>query len=175
MAQTLRLRRFFFEFTRPADTTAYTAQDSVSDSTTAPSIITWTERPNPTKTYNQLGLKAGASYQIKSVKLTKNNNTTTNASFDMYFFTSGVTNTNDNSEMGITYANKIYRTGKVAFTLAVAGTTESNCAEQVITDVNHVFVATGTTFYSILVATAAYTPISGNIFYGEATLLEIEQ
>jgi hypothetical protein len=175
MAQTLRLKRFFFEFTRPSDTTAYAAQDSISDSTSAPSVITWTERPDPTKTYNQAGLRVGASYQIKSVKLTKNDNDTTNASFEMYFYTSGVTNTNDNSEYGITYADKVYRIGKTAFTLAAAGTTQSTANEQVVTDINHVFVAVGSTFFSTLVATAAYTPASGEKFYGEATLLMIEE
>ena len=174
MSQNLKLKRFFFEFTRPANTTAYTAQDAVSDSATAPTIITWTERPNPVKTYNQEGLRAGGSYLIKSVKLTASTNTTTNATFDMFFYTSGVTNTNDNEAYGITYADKIYRVGKTAFTLAVADATASTCAEHTVTDINHVFVANGTTFYSVLVATAAYAPGSAETFFGEAILIKLE-
>lgn len=172
MAQNLKVRRFQFQFTRPNDTTAYAAQDSVSNSTTAPTIITWLPKSGDGLT--QAGLKNGASYQIKSAKLTKSNSGTTNASFDLYFYTSGVTATNDNAANPILYSNKESRIGKVSFTLITEGT-GSDCAEQVNTDVNHTFVATNTTIYSKLLATAAYTPIAVENFYGEIELIEINE
>ena len=174
MGQNLKVKRFFWEFTRPANTTAYTAQDSVSDSATVPTIRTFIERQNPHKTTNDIGLAPGGSYMVKSVKLTKSTNATTNASFDVYLYTSGVTANNDNAEHGISYANKIYRIGKTNLTLAVSGTTQSDCAEKTETDVNHTFVAMDTTIYARLVATAAYTPGSAEKFYCEVELISLD-
>ena len=171
MGQNLKLKRLFWEFTRPADTTAYTAQDSVSDSTTVPTIRTFVERQNPHKTTNDIGLVMGGSYMVKSIQLTKSTNTTTNASFDVYFYTSGVTANNDNAEHGISYANKIYRIGKTNMTLATSGTNQSDCAEKIEQDVNITFLALGTTIFARLVAAAAYTPASGEKFYCEVELI----
>ena len=178
MGQNLKFKRFFIEFTRPADTTAYTAQDSVNNSTTAATILTFAERPDPTKTYNQSGLAVGGSYQIKSLKLVKSTSSTTNASFDMYMYTSGITSgtiNNDNSAAGLLYENKIFSIGKTAFTLSTTTGAASDSASQVITDVNHSFVAVATTFYASLVATAAYTPGSAEKFYIEAILVRLDE
>ena len=178
MGQNLKFKRFFIEFTRPADTTAYTAQDSVNNSTTAATILTLAERPDPTKTYNQSGLTIGGSYQIKSLKLAKSTSNTTNASFDLYMYTSGITSgtiNNDNSAAGLLYQDKIYLIGKPAFTLATTTAAESDSAFQVITDVNHSFVAVASTFYTSLVATAAYTPGNAEKFYIEAILVRLDE
>lgn len=173
MAQNLKIKRLSVQFTRPSDTTAYTAQDGVSDSTTAPTILTFAA--THADDTSGMSLQNGASYQIKSAKLTKSTNSTTNATFDLYVYTSGVTATNDNTEMGLLYINKHVRVGKIAFTLATSGTTNSTCAEQVVTDVNHTFKAIKTTIYGQLVATGAYTPGSAEIFFIELELLLINE
>lgn len=173
MAQNLKVKRLSVEFTRPADTTAYTAQDAVSNSTTAPTILTFVA--NHADDTAGTTLQNGASYQIKSATLTKSTNSTTNATFDLYVYTSGVTATNDNSEMGVLYINKHVRIGKIAFTLSTAGTTNSTCAEQVITDVNHTFKAIKNTIYGQLVATGAYTPGNAEKFFIELELLLINE
>lgn len=173
MAQNLTVRRVSVEFTRPADTTAYTAQDGVSNATSAASILTFVS--NHADDTQGRSLQNGASYQIKSAKLTKSTNSTTNASFDLYVFTSGVVATNDNSENGMLYINKHVRVGKIAFTLATAGTTNSTCAEQVVTDVNHTFKAIKGNIFGQLVATGAYTPGSAEIFFIELELLLINE
>lgn len=172
MAQNLKIKRFTYEFTRPNDTTAYAAQDAVSDSTTAPSAFTLTSKLSDGTNPNE-NLVVGGTYQIKTVKLCKSSNGTTNASFDMYFYTSGVTNTNDNAAMVMTYANRQARIGKVSFTLSTAGS-GSDAAEQVVSDVNLTFRAIATAPTIVLVATAAYTPIARENFFIEAELLRID-
>src|SRR5688572_26565812 len=128
----LSIKRFAAEFTRQADTTAYAAQDvvgSVSSGTTMLPLLSVSAGDLP-----QENIIPGGSYQIKNLKLTKSTKTTTNASFDCYLFSSGVTETyHDNQEFGLFYANKHVRIGKVSFTLVTAGTNNSTCAEYVAT------------------------------------------
>lgn len=172
MGQNIKVKRFQFEFTRPANTTAYAVQDGVSDLITNATLITWRALDDDGGSADNALVKGG-SYQIKLLKLTKSTNSTTNASFDLYCYTSGVTATADNVEAGLFYGNKHVRIGKSSFTLSTAGTTQSDCAEAVNTDVNLTFKARGTTFYSQIVAAAAYAPGNAEKFYGQAELIEL--
>lgn len=171
MGQNLKIKRFVYEFVRPNDASAYAAQDAVSDSTTAPATFTMTPKLSDGSALS--GLVVGGTYQIKTAKLTASSNTTTNASFDLYLYTSGVTNTADNAAMAITYANRQARIGKASFTLSTAGS-GSDCAEQTITDVNLTFRAITNAITVILVATAAYTPIARENFFIEVELFRID-
>lgn len=192
MSQNIKERRFTFEFTRPTGGVPYTAQDGVNSSTSGTTVIAFV--PIAPTDIKQKWLVAGGSYQIKTVKLTKSTSSTTNASFDMYFYTSGVTATQDNQPMVLSYANKHVRVGKTSFTLSTADSTTSTCAEATNTDVNLTFIAippnqsiletwggntwqtaSDCTFYMQLVATAAYTPGSAEKFYGEVTLFRIDE
>lgn len=192
MAQNLKELRFTFEFTRPTGGVAYTAQDGVNSSTSGTTVIAFV--PVGAQDVKQKWLVAGGSYQIKTIKLSKSTSSTTNATFDMYLYTSGVTATQDNQPMSLAYANKHVRIGKTSFTMATADSTTSTCAEATNTDVNLTFIAippnagiletwggntwqtsTDCTFYMQLVATAAYTPGSAEKFYGEATIFRIDE
>lgn len=168
----LIIKRFAAEFTRQAGTVTYTAQDvvgSVTSGTTIQPLI-----PLSAGDLSEQGLVAGGSYQIKNLKLSKSTKTTTNATFDCYLFSSGVYETyHDNQEFALTYADKHVRIGKVAFTLATAGTNNSDCAEYVATDVNLTFKANTTNPYFVLVATAAYAPGASEKFYIEAEIIKI--
>lgn len=168
----LIIKRFAAEFTRAANTIAYTSQDvvgSVTSGTTIQPLISLSAGDLP-----EQALIPGGSYQIKNLKLAKSTKTTTNASFDCYLFSSGVYETyHDNQEFALTYGDKHTRIGKVAFTLATAGTTNSDCAEFVATDVNLTFKASTTNPYFVLVAAAAYTPGSSEKFYIEAEIIKI--
>ena len=173
MAQNLKIKRFFSEFTRQADVTPYTAQDAVgsTSSGTTMSVLL------PVHADDSLGtpIVVGGSYQIKSCKLCKSTNSTTNATFDVYLYTSGMSMTyQDNQEFGLLYANKHVRVGKVAFTLATAGTTNSTCAEQTVIDNNITFKAASTTLSYQIVATAAYTPGASEKFYFEVEVMRID-
>lgn len=171
MSQNLKVKRFKFEFTRPNDTTTYTAQDCVSDSTTAPTTFALVSQ-NPDGTTPTFTLNPGGSYQIKTVKLTASSVTTTNANFDLYFYTSGVTNTNDNAAMPLLYSNKEGRIGKTSMVLATAGT-GSDCAESTNTDVNLTFIAQATTIYMKVLVTAAYVPIARENFFIEVEIIRL--
>lgn len=173
----LIIQRFTGEFTRQADITPYAANDVVS-STSSGTIITEL-RPCSSAGLAEPDLVAEGSYQLKNLKLTKSTSSTTNATFDVYLYSSGVNETyHDNQPFALTYANKHTRVGKVSFTMATGGST-SDCAESIANDVNFTFKAnksasTGRAnlFYQI-VATAAYTPGVSEKFYLEAEILKI--
>ena len=166
MAQNLSIIRLSTEFTRPANTTAYTANSAVSDGSTVALTCL-----NPDGT-SVPALKVGASYQIKTVGITMDSSGTTNASFDVYLYSSGVTAFADNADFTLAYNLKHIRIGKTAVTLAT-GDTNSTCAEAVSTDVNQVFKAQTSTLGFHLVASAGYTPISSGKIYIKVMLIEI--
>lgn len=191
MAQNIKEKRFTLEFTRPTGGVAYTAQDGVlssSSGTTALPLL-------PVKADGTKGewLVPGGSYQIKQVKLAKSTASVTNASFDVYFYTSGVTATQDNQPMNLQYANKHVRVGKVSLTAATADSSTSTGAEAVISDVNLTFItippnssilatdagyvqtASDAALYAQIVATAAYTPGSAEKFFLEVIIIRIDE
>jgi len=168
MAQNLKFIHLASEFTRPANTTAYGTNKVVSDgATTTLNCI----RVDGQSTYP---LTVGASYQVKSVALCVNSSGTTNASFDVYLYTSGVTAIADAGSFQLSYNNKHIRIGKTTVTLATADT-NSVAAEGVNTDVNHVFKAETSTLSFFVVTTAAYTPTSASKWFLEVELLRIDE
>lgn len=168
----LIIKRFAAEFTREAGTVTYTAQDVVGSATSGTTILPLL--PLSAGDLPEQALIPGGSYQIKNLKLTKSTKTTSNASFDCYLYSSGVTETyHDNQEFGLKYENKHIRIGKVSFTLVTAGTANSDCAEYVATDVNLTFKANTPYPYFVLVATAAYAPGSSEKFYLESEIIKI--
>lgn len=171
MGQNIKLIRMTGEFTRPSNTTAYAANKIVADSTSAPTALQLFEtKPNGERL---TGLVAGGSYQVKSVELCKSSSGTTNATFDVWLYSSGITAIEDRGNFVPSYANKDTRIGKSAITMAT-GDTNSTVAEAVNTDVDHVFVATGSSMYARIVATAAYTPTSAEKFYVKVVLFRID-
>lgn len=191
MSQNLKEKRFTLEFTRPTGGVAYAAQDAVysaSSGTTAPPLL-------PVKANDTKGqwLKPDGSYMIKQLKLSKSSNTTTNASFDVYLYTSGVTATQDNQVYNLKYSEKHVRIGKSSFTLVTGNSSSSTGAELTNTDVDLVFVAVppdpnnlatnagyvqlanDCTIYAQIVATAAYTPASAEQFFLEAVIIRIDE
>lgn len=171
MAQNLKFIECMVEFSRPANTTAYAANKVVSDGATVaiPPLL-----PTGNSTYT---LKNGASYQVKSVQLVSNSSGTTNATFDLYLYSSGVTAVADQGAFNPAYADKTTRIGKTTLS-CYTGDTNTTMKEAVNTDVNHVF--RGTTYTEsnglgfLLVATAAYTPTSAEKFFLKVTLLNID-
>lgn len=171
MSQNLKVIRLQGEFTRPDDGTAYAANDAVSNSTSAPTLLEL-RSVKPDGSSNK-GLVAGGSYQVKSVKLTASSGTTTNASFDVYLFTSGITAINDNAAFTLLYADKHKRIGKSACTLVTAGT-GSDSAEIVNSAVDYTFNAIGDSVYCQVVATAAYVPTRLEKFFVQIEVIRID-
>lgn len=168
----MEVKRFAVEFTRSSDVTPYAAQDvvgSVSSGVTEFQLLPVDANDLPAE-----GLIAGGSYQLKNVKLSKSSKTTTNATFDLYLFSSGVTNAfEDNQEYALLYNQKHVRIGKTAFTLATAGTNNSTCAEATNANIDLTFKAYSSSIYAHLVATAAYTPAASEKFYIEAEVYKL--
>lgn len=155
MAQNIRNVRFTANFTRPANTTAYAAEDAVNDNTSTPHIMEFVT----TDTTGQ----HGQDVIFKTLRVTKDSNTTTNASFRLYLTKETQTIAEDNTAQTLLYANRSNRIGYIDFTFTTGGT-GSNCAEAVVTDVNIPHRLLSAKVYGYLVAKAAYTPASGEKF-----------
>lgn len=155
MAQNITNALFTASFTRPANTTAYTAEDAVNDNTSTPHIMSFSS--------SEVTMMAGQDIIIKSLKVTTDNATVTNGSFRLYLCKSSQTITADNTPQTLLYANRANRIGYIDFTLATGGS-GSDCGEAVITGETIPFKLTSGSFYGYLVAKAAYTPASGQNF-----------
>jgi hypothetical protein len=148
-------------FTRPADTTQYAANDAVTNSTSAPTIL---EFANSART-------SGGSGLILSARHVKSSTTTTNANFRLYLYRATVSSVNDNAQFPLLWANRANRIGFVDFTHTTQGT-GSDSSSSLVTFINLPFVATGTSLFGLLTVTAAYTPASGEQHYIELSVVQ---
>lgn len=148
-------------FTRPSDTNAYSALDAVSNSTTAPTILTFADSAR----------FAGGSGLILSARHIKNSTTTANATFRLFLYRSTVSAVNDNAQFALLWANRVTRIGFIDFTHTTQGT-GSDSTSALTTFVNLPFVATGTSLFGQLQATAAYQPASGEQHYIELAIAQ---
>lgn len=148
-------------FTRPANTTAYAANGAVSDSTTAATILT----------FSNSARISGGSGIILSARHVKSSATTTNATFRLYLYRATVSAVNDAAQFALLYANRTSRIGFVDFTHATAGT-GSDATESFVTFTNLGFVASATSLFGQLVATAAYVPASAEQHYLELLIAQ---
>ena len=143
-----------YSFTRPNDTTAYTAGDLVANNATAGSVVamSWIVR------------RDAQAYNLAGVRLRKSGNTATNASFRLHFYTAVPTVANgDNGALAATQtANYV---GNVSVTLIGGNDGASNVAMAspalpfVLTPVSGV-----RTIYGLIEATGAYTPAAQEVF-----------
>ena len=85
-------------FTRPADTTAYAANDAIADSTSAPTLLSFANCANT---------NGGQGYIVKTRLLT--NQKTCTARFRLSFYHTAPSPVNDNAPKPMLYANKIGR------------------------------------------------------------------
>ena len=90
--------------TRPADTTAYTAKDAVSNSTSAPAALTFTGLAR---------LAGGSGYIVKARLMTSQAACT--AAFKLHLFNATPTPINDNAAYTLLYANAASRIGTIEF------------------------------------------------------------
>lgn len=146
------------DFTRPNDTTAYTALDQVSDSTSAPTSFTAT-----------LARNSGGTGVIRRIILTYSTVPATSPNFLLRVFRSTYTNTNDNSAMVLSDADAKLVLGAVY----LGGSPTANAATSLTyqADVCIPFAAAASIFYSLQTLNA-YTPAAQDVvtvrFLGEA-------
>ena len=148
-------------YTRPADTTAYTPNDVVSNSTTAPVVLTFT---------NCAAANGGGGH-IRNIILADSANQATAPQFTLWLFDTSPAAENDNSAMAISDTEN----NNVAAILPLAGAPQigntgagaaGNALLQSSNPSTTPFVCAGGTrnLFGILQAKNAYTPVSGETF-----------
>jgi len=144
-------------FARPADTTAYAALDTVSTSTSAPVVITFSSMAR---------INAGSGYITKARIMTDQK--TNSARFRLHLFHTAPTLTNDNAAFPLLWADRANRVGKIDFSpVTTEDATNSTCAESMNDAVRLSFTCetANTALYGILETLDAFTPASGQNFY----------
>lgn len=150
-------------FTRPADTTAYAAGDLVANSTTAGSVI-------PLSFANAVRM-AGDCVRIERVRIEKSGTSLTNASFRLHLFESSPTPTvGDNgvfNNAGALASNNILNHAGTFPVTMVWSASDGAMGIGVPTTGSGATASptSGTSLFGLLEVTAAYTPVSGEVFY----------
>lgn len=149
--------------TRPANTTAYAAGDAVSNSTSAPVPLTFTNAVRET----------GGVGVVVSASIATNSNETTKPDLELWLFDAIPTATNDNAAFVVSDADILNVVGVFAFatsawrggTAGTGGTSFAQGAWLANTPAPLFRLAAGTSLYGLLVARNTYTPISGEVFH----------
>lgn len=154
------------ELTRPADTTAYTAKDVVSDSTSAPTVLTFA---------NFARVNAGSGIIVRARLMTDQKTNT--AQFRLHLFHTAPTATNDNSPYLMLYSNAANRIGMIDFpAMTSEDSTNSTAAATMRPSSDGAYgppnlwyqaAAASRAIYGVLEAVTAFTPASGQKFYIE--------
>lgn len=147
-------------FTRPADTTAYASGDLVANSTTAGSVAPMSFA---------ISRATGKGGMVRRARLRKSGTSVTNASFRIHLYTLSPTLANgDNaawSSNGVAnYVGAIDVTVDKAFTDGAAGNGVPNTGSEIN--------FTSDTYYAVVEARGAYTPVSGETFSVELEILQ---
>lgn len=147
-------------FTRPADTTVYSINDSISDSTTAPTLLQFTGCANT---------NGGQGYITKVIIMTDQKTCT--ARFRLSLYHTAPSPINDNALKPVLYANASKLIGRIdldpASTEDVAGSTGAFSLSTTL--MPYVLAAADTKIYAILTTLDSFTPASGQQFYIEIT------
>ena len=144
-------------FTRPADTTQYTAGDAVSDNATTPTAATFL--------LSGLSTQTGSGGIIRSVSLYKSDQDLTTASFQVNFFDTqpAAAGWEDNAPIAITDAEWQRSIGMVQLLTGTHGFTAvtGDIYTRSGLDLPYQYVTGDSPIYVVLTAAAAYTPASG--------------
>lgn len=150
-------------FARPADTTAYAAADAISDSTSAPTVITFA---------NAFRVATGSAYLVKARVITDN------AAFlprlRLHLFNASPTLMNDNAAYTLLYADRAKQLGYVdipALTIEGAGGTAARGLNAVVA-APLVAASGATSLFALLETLDAATPASGQNFSIELTFAQ---
>lgn len=150
-------------FNRPANTTAYAAGQQVSNSTTAPTVIT----------FSSVARANGGSGIIIGAVLVDEANQTTKGQFELWMFDTTVTPNNDGSAFAPTNAFVETAIGIIPFNSVYVGNTAGNCIYPV-QGLNIPFTCGVSVpdIYGLLVVRNAYTPVSAEKFTFRLTVVQ---
>ena len=141
--------------TRPANVTAYTALDAVSDSTSAPTVLTFA---------NIVTTAGDTGYITKALIVT--DQSTNIARFKLHLFNTAPTAINDNAAQTILYANRATYIGYISWNACGTEGTGSDCAYSLADTLRLAFTSGATTsLFGLLETLDGFTPASGQKFY----------
>jgi hypothetical protein len=150
--------------TRPGDTNAYAAKDVVANSTTAPTVVT----------FSGMARIAGSGGYITKARLLTNRSTDT-AQFRMHLYHTAPTAIADNAQMALVWANRTNRTGTLDFPALATEGTGSDSSYALLAPGNTNFplpfvcTAGDRNLYAIFETLSIFTPASGQLFLIELT------
>lgn len=155
------VRTIFAQFTRPSNTTQYAAGDVVNDSTSAPTVMTFS------KPARESGPTGGGSI-IQQAILIDSAAEATKLDCELWLFDTTITPDNDNAAFTPTDAELLTLVGIISFPASgyKVGTASGNSVCQVDNlglPVNTV-AGPANSLFGVLVARNAYTPISAEVF-----------
>lgn len=139
-------------FTRPADTTAYTANDLVANSTTAANVVPMT-----------FTIGYGSCLKIMQAKIKFNSATNTNGKFLIHMYNISPTVTNGDNGAWLTTESNYCGNIAVDCTAQTFSDSSTGIGTYVNTSVEVPLLISGFQFFGLLQATAAYTPISAEV------------
>lgn len=144
------------EFTRPADTIAYSIKDAISNSTTAPTVLT----------FSGMGRALGSAGYINRIQILTTQVTCT-AQLRLHLFNAAPTALADNSPYTTLWARRGSRVGTIDFpALSTQGAgSDASKTQWIDIPVFYVCAAADNALYGMLSSLTAFTPDSGQMFY----------
>ena len=140
-------------FTRPANTTAYTAKDALANSTSAPTVLSFA---------NAVRVSGGTGYVVSARINTSQ--TICVARFRLHLFRTTPTAINDNAAYTLLDANFAVRLGYIDFPAMQTEGTGSTAANSQNATVRLPIVCGATTLFGLLESLDAFTPASAQTF-----------
>jgi hypothetical protein len=143
-------------FARPADTTAYAAKDAVSDSTSAPTVLTFAGAGR---------VVAGTGY-ITGMRFMTDQSTNV-AQFRLHLYSIAPTAINDNAAQTLLWANRAKRVGYIDIGPLSTEGSGSDAASGLNTDIRLPYKCdtADTNLYGLLETLTAFTPASAQNVY----------
>lgn len=147
------------EFARPANTTAYSAMDAVSNDTAAPSPIS----------FENAARMAGGSGYITKAKISTSVSTN-NIRYRLNLYSAAPAAIADNALFTRLWADRAILVGWIDFDGMTTEGTGSNAAVSITSSVRLPYRCAGTTLFGLLETRDAFTPTSGQQFSIELTV-----
>ena len=144
-------------FTRPADTTQYAVNDAVSDSTSAPTVMT----------FSDTGRTNIGSGLLRSALLIDSANQGTAGDFRLFLFDAAPTAMEDNAAFDPTDAELANVVAVINFTTDVDGNATAGAGGNAIYAsgaLDEPYYSASGNLFGILTAQSTYTPVSAEIF-----------
>jgi hypothetical protein len=143
-------------FARPADTTAYAAKDAVSNSTSAPTVLTFAGAGR---------VNAGTGY-VTGMRLMTDQSTNV-AQYRLHLYSIAPTAINDNAAQTLLWANRTKRVGYIDIGPLTTEGSGSDAASGLNVDIRLPYKCdtADTNLYGLLETLTAFTPASAQNFY----------